>query len=119
MYASSAVHSDLLVGFDNAKIIGLWLILAISFIISSLNAPPTVDKPINASGLIFLIISKRFFIFSQSLAYGKCSVLMSVRDFVIKPFELTRYICLHAFSFEILPNEIISSTIKSATPVAA
>lgn len=45
VYACSAVHSALLVGLESAKMIGRALIVHISFMISSENAPVTVDAP--------------------------------------------------------------------------
>jgi hypothetical protein len=44
--ASIAVHSERLVGFERAKIIGASSYLFISYIISGVNNPPTPDKPI-------------------------------------------------------------------------
>ena len=52
LYASIAVHSDLLVGFERAKITGCLLNVDISRIICSVKAPRIVDTPIIAVGLI-------------------------------------------------------------------
>jgi hypothetical protein len=45
LYASSAVHSALLVGLDKANTIGLLLIEAIFFNIDSVNTPEIADTP--------------------------------------------------------------------------
>src|SRR6201993_5571054 len=56
---SSAVASDLDVGFESGKIIGRSTLRAISRTIGSENAPKTVEKPIRAVALIFPIMSAR------------------------------------------------------------
>lgn len=61
IWASSAVHSLLYVGLDNAKITGLSFILAISSKISWVNKPPQAASPIKIVGLTVLITSIRDF----------------------------------------------------------
>ena len=46
MYASAAVHSALLVGFDKANTMGLSLNSAMSFKMLASNNPPCADAPI-------------------------------------------------------------------------
>lgn len=65
-YASSAVHSALLVGLDNANMIGRLLIRAISRMISSVNAPPTVEAPEISYSSISSNSSRRILLFCLS-----------------------------------------------------
>mmetsp|Transcript_14074 Transcript_14074/g.38037 ORF Transcript_14074/g.38037 Transcript_14074/m.38037 type:complete len:209 (-) Transcript_14074:1137-1763(-) len=48
--ASSKVHSDLVVGLDRGKMMGRWLMAAISRRTSSLKLPAMVDTPMMATG---------------------------------------------------------------------
>ena len=59
VYACSAVHSALDVGFERANITGRLLMDDIASMISFVNAPPAPVAPINAVGLNCWIVSKK------------------------------------------------------------
>ena len=59
VYACSAVHSALDVGFDKAKITGRLLMTDIASMISLVKAPPEPVAPIRAVGLNCWIVSKK------------------------------------------------------------
>lgn len=64
LYASSAEHSDILVGLLRANMIGRSLKAAISLIIPSVNACGTAAAPNNNQLLFMIVLFIKFLIFS-------------------------------------------------------
>lgn len=65
LYASSAEHSDILVGLLRANMIGRSLKAAISLIIPSVNACGTAAAPNNNQLLFMIVLFIKFLIFSM------------------------------------------------------
>lgn len=117
MYASSAVHSALLVGLLRAKMIGVSLFRPISFNISVVKAPRIAAAPMMTDGLAVLTTSSKVSIGLPSRA--KCN-LCSVsppfgRSFTNSPFESTIQILLLASS-SVTPSFFIAITHNAAIP---
>lgn len=117
MYASSAVHSALLVGLLRAKMTGVSLFRAISFNISVVKAPRIAAAPMMTDGLAVLTTSSKVSIGLSSRA--KCN-LCSVnppfgRSVTSSPFESTIQILLLASS-SVTPSFFIAITHNAAIP---
>lgn len=120
VYACSAVHSALLVGFDKAKITGLALNSDILAKISGVNAPAMAAAPINIVGLIWSTASAS--VSTGSCSWAKCALCSLMppfgRFFTIRPLLSTNHTRCDASSW-LSPSLTMAITQRPAMPRAA
>jgi hypothetical protein len=117
-YASSEVHSALLVGFESAKMIGRSLAFAMARRTFSVNALGWAATPISAVGRSVSTAACSVAIGACAWANGRLCGCRSVRSATTNPLESRNQHRCRA-SASLSPSSRIAVTISSPMPVAA